>query len=88
MRNTRSIIIIGISSDIGLALARRWLKRGWKIFGTYRKKSPAIKELEDSRVGLVSCDTSTRFIVEKNCTDAGFNEKNPYIKTSDRQKDQ
>ena len=65
MRNTRSIIIIGISSDIGLALARRWLKRGWKIFGTYRKKTPAIKDLEDSRVGLVSCDTSDSSSVRK-----------------------
>lgn len=52
----RSAIIISASSDIGAAMSRRWLTRGWKIFGTYRTKSQAVDELEAQGVQLVHCD--------------------------------
>ncbi|MFA6358743.1 MAG: SDR family oxidoreductase [Candidatus Omnitrophota bacterium] len=41
----RTAIIVGVSSDIGLALARRWLEAGWRVFGTYRNWSPMMGEL-------------------------------------------
>jgi NAD(P)-dependent dehydrogenase (short-subunit alcohol dehydrogenase family) len=40
-----SAIIIAISSDIGTAMARRWLGYGWKVFGTCRTELQTIKEL-------------------------------------------
>ena len=51
-----SAIIIGVSSDLGLTLSQRWLKRGWKITGSYRKKYPQVRELERAGARLVYCD--------------------------------
>ena len=56
MKEFRSAIIIGISSDIGQALSRRWLKDDWKVFGTYRTKNPAIDDLQNLGAILVPCD--------------------------------
>jgi len=53
-----SAIIIGVSSDLGLALSQRWLKRGWKITGSYRKKYPQVRQLERAGARLVDCDLS------------------------------
>ena len=33
-KEERSAIIISASSDIGTAMSRRWLARGWNVFGT------------------------------------------------------
>lgn len=65
MKENRSVIVISISSDIGIALAQRWLKRGWEIFGTYKTVSPAVKELEKEGVNLVYCDISDSLSVHK-----------------------
>lgn len=51
----RRALIVAISSDIGLALARYWLDTGWQVCGTYRNRTPVIAELS-SRVPLICCD--------------------------------
>ncbi len=65
MEKNKSVIIIGISSDIGLAIADRWLRRGWKIFGTYKTLSPEVKELKKDDVSLIHCDVSDSSSVHK-----------------------
>lgn len=62
-------IIISISSDIGTALARRWLERGWEIFGTVRAcrdLSRLNKELGD-RVDFAYCDLAYSESVKNLC---------------------
>ncbi len=49
-------IVIAISSDIGDALARRFLERGYRVFGTYRTYSNRLAALEQQGVRLVKCD--------------------------------
>ena len=51
-------IIISITSDIGTALAKRWIEKDWDIYGTYRTKSNTINELLDCGVKLFECDIS------------------------------
>ena len=55
---SQSAIIISISSDIGTAISRRWLTRGWNIFGTYRTKTKSVSELQGHEVNPVYCDLS------------------------------
>ena len=49
-------VIVSASSDIGAALARRWLARGWDLAGTYRTPGPVVDELATAGMGLVPCD--------------------------------
>ncbi len=56
VKEGRSAIIISASSDVGTAMSRRWLARGWNIFGTYRTKSQATDELLRAGVKLIHCD--------------------------------
>jgi NAD(P)-dependent dehydrogenase (short-subunit alcohol dehydrogenase family) len=51
-RDRRSILVTGCSSGIGLALARRFAQRGWRVFATMRRPeaSPALRE-EAAREG-------------------------------------
>jgi NAD(P)-dependent dehydrogenase (short-subunit alcohol dehydrogenase family) len=51
-------IIISASSDIGMAVSRRWAACGWDVFGTYRTKSQAVDELDKHGIKLVYCDLS------------------------------
>jgi NAD(P)-dependent dehydrogenase (short-subunit alcohol dehydrogenase family) len=51
----RRAIIVALSSDIGSALARRWLGQGWQVCGTYRNKSKATEQL-GNQAALVQCD--------------------------------
>lgn len=53
-------IIISISSDIGTALARHWLKAGIEVVGTYRQRSDAVDELEKAGARLMFCDLADR----------------------------
>jgi NAD(P)-dependent dehydrogenase (short-subunit alcohol dehydrogenase family) len=52
----RSAIIISASSDIGNAMSRRWLARGWNMFGTYRTKNQTVDELNSQGMGLIHCN--------------------------------
>jgi len=66
-KENSSAIIISASSDIGTAMSRRWLDRGWNVFGTYRTKSQAIEELQRNGIELVYCDLSDRASVLDAC---------------------
>ena len=63
----KSAIIVSASSDIGLALSKRWLYYEWKVFGTYRTSSSATKELQEQGVYLTSCDLSKEASMSKAC---------------------
>jgi NAD(P)-dependent dehydrogenase (short-subunit alcohol dehydrogenase family) len=52
----KTAIIVSISSDIGLAMAYRWLARGDRVLGTYRTDSPALGALRAQGAHLVQCD--------------------------------
>lgn len=67
MEEKRSAIIIGISSDIGVALSRRWLNQGYKIFGTYRTKSDAVREIKSKGVSLIDCNISDSASIRGAC---------------------
>lgn len=54
------IIIIGISSDIGTALAENWIKSGHQVFGTYMTESAKSSELSKNGVELFQCDINNR----------------------------
>lgn len=56
MTTARSAIIISASSDIGNAMCARWIKKGWKVFGTYRTESSATARLAEIGVKLICCD--------------------------------
>lgn len=51
-------VIISISSDIGLALADKWLKEGYEVHGTYRTKSK--KLVDQKNLHLYHCDLSKK----------------------------
>ena len=59
-KNKKTIFILGISSDIGIALAKRYAKDGYTIVGTYRSKK-LLGELKDIKnCHLFFCDLSDR----------------------------
>lgn len=53
-----NIIIIGISSDIGTALAHDFNLRKHTIIGTYLSKSNKLLELKKKGIKLIKCDVS------------------------------
>jgi len=63
----RNAIIIGISSDIGTALSKKWLKDGWKIYGTYKTKSKKLDELKNLGAHLLECDIAEKSSIDKIC---------------------
>lgn len=63
----QTAIIIAASSDIGSAMARRWRKKAWNVFGTYRTKSNTTAELSEIGVDLIHCDLSDNSSVQKAC---------------------
>ena len=64
---TQTAIIISISSDIGTAMARRWVKIGWNVYGTYRTESNAVQELSEIGVRLIHCDLLDKRSIKKAC---------------------
>ncbi|QWD96911.1 SDR family oxidoreductase [Polynucleobacter sp. MG-6-Vaara-E2] len=58
MSYIKKAIIAGISSDIGISLLKDWADKGWDVYGTYRKKSKELTDLEDKLGGILSCDFS------------------------------
>jgi len=68
IREDRSAIIISASSDIGTAMSRRWLARGWNVLGTYRTRSQAVDELQSHGVKLVHCDLSNPQSIRDACS--------------------
>lgn len=52
----QTAIIVSISSDIGLAMAERWLARGDRVLGTYRSESAGVSALRAQGATLIQCD--------------------------------
>lgn len=42
----RSVLVTGVSSGLGLALARKYLSAGWTVYGLSRRKPPDLSEGE------------------------------------------
>jgi NAD(P)-dependent dehydrogenase (short-subunit alcohol dehydrogenase family) len=56
--SSKTAILISISSDIGLALADRWLDREWRLIGSYRTRPDQADQLEKRGVRLIECDVA------------------------------
>ncbi len=59
MTSVKTAVIVGISSDIGAALAHRYVHDGYRVIGTYRHRalSQGLKKLGDSCISI-RCDVS------------------------------
>lgn len=53
-------VIVSISSDIGAALAHRWLDQGWRVWGTCRTRTAETVALEARGAILIDCDLADR----------------------------
>jgi NAD(P)-dependent dehydrogenase (short-subunit alcohol dehydrogenase family) len=60
-------IIVSVSSDIGTAMARRWVLCNRQICGTYRTWTPAMASLSEAGVSLVPCDLARDESVTRAC---------------------
>src|SRR5579859_40186 len=60
-------LVVGASSDIGAAICRRWLERGWRLAGTYRTGSEAVDELRGLGMELVHCDLARPEAIRPAC---------------------
>jgi NAD(P)-dependent dehydrogenase (short-subunit alcohol dehydrogenase family) len=49
-------IVVGASSDIGLAISRDWLDKGISIIGSYRTHSTALSDIACRFEALLPCD--------------------------------
>lgn len=58
MHKEKSVFILALSSDIGIAYAENMLSRGWIVSGTYRNYTSKLGELERRGVTLYQCDVS------------------------------
>lgn len=63
----KSIVIISISSDIGAALAQRYLLKGWQVFGTYRKMSPIVGLIQKAGGQTIYCNLANKGSIKKAC---------------------
>ena len=68
-KDHKKAIIVSVSSDIGTAMAQRWLERGWHIFGTYRTCSASVTNLSDSGIQLFHCDLSKPESIKNACNE-------------------
>lgn len=59
-----SRVIVSISSDIGYNLAKDWLRQGFDVSGTYRKKNDYCDELVQMGATLFQCDLSDKLSID------------------------
>src|SRR3989338_3103123 len=64
MKNKKTIVILSVSSDIGLDLAKRYLKAGYHVVGTYRSKALIQDLKKEAHCDLFYCDVSDEKSVE------------------------
>lgn len=60
----KNAIVLGASSDIGIALCEDWTLKGWEVIGTYRTPCDAVSRLEPQLSFLVKCDLTITADVE------------------------
>ena len=63
----KKAIVIGASSDIGMALCEDWVSKGWQVAGTYRTSTDAVRQLESKINYLVHCNLADIDDVEHAC---------------------
>lgn len=59
MKGKKTVIIISVSSDIGLDLAKRFLEDGCRVIGTYRHYGRLKEVEEEKQLGLIKCDVES-----------------------------
>jgi len=57
---TETVLIVGISSDIGLSLANNLVEQGFRVSGTYRRKSTELKIIESELHNLFEVDVGNQ----------------------------
>jgi len=62
-----NIVIISVSSDIGLSLAEKWLADGHQVVGTYRTESDHLKRLKSNGLKAVPCFLEDSESIERCC---------------------
>lgn len=62
---SKNALLLSISSDIGTAIAKHWIERGWTVAGTYRTPSPNTDFLASLDVLLVECDLLDTIQIEQ-----------------------
>lgn len=73
MEKKKIVFISSITSDIGCALAKRYIKEGWNVVGTYKSKNN-LEEIQSISKYLFFCDFTNKESVKKCIED--YNEKN------------
>lgn len=58
--SSRNVFILGLSSDIGRALAEKYIENGYTVFGTYRQDDFLATNFIDPGVKLFHCDISDK----------------------------
>lgn len=58
--STKTVLVLSVSSDIGLFLARRYLSLGYTVIGTYRSARQVGPLRKDPRCHLFLCDVHDR----------------------------
>ena len=53
----KSLLLIGASRGLGLAIAAEYLRRGWDVVATERSSSPALRELRARSEGKLEIET-------------------------------
>ena len=64
-KQSKTIFILSITSDIGSFIARQYLSRGWRVIGTYRTKSQAADSLKAQGCELFHCDLADKKSITK-----------------------
>jgi len=64
MSQKRRGIIVGASSDIGLALSKHLIHEQFSLIGTFRTFSNQLKELEDQFLSLIEIDFSNSLSID------------------------
>lgn len=65
----KKALIVGASSDIGIALCNDWVSKNWELAGTYRTKSDMVERLSDRIGTLVQCDLKNSKSVDDACNE-------------------
>jgi len=61
----RKVLITGASSDIGLAVCRKYLEQDWHVIGHYRSQRPELEKLRGDNFQEWQCDFSNQTEFEK-----------------------